>query len=188
MPFFQQDQSSKLNALPADGKKIVGYVLHCKFTGNNTILTLTSQYVRVGKLAEGLSEEQKIIDSVRPLEDVKINLTTGIMGFRNTKQGEYEAGFQTTARMFALIEERGYFKSGNVGGNNTFGRNLRPPMFQSAGLGLEIVMSQFGKGREAFLNALNGAEGNKIRRHVNRVTDNTKIKFGGVRPPRARRV
>lgn len=187
IPKFHQDQisQSKLNANPVSGKKVVGYVLHCKFTGNNTILTLTSQYVRVGKLAEGLSEEQKIIDSVRPLEDVNINLTTGILGFRNTKQGEYEAGFQTAARMFALIEEQGYFKS-NTGGNN-YGRPSRAPFFQS-GVGLEIIMSNFGKGREAFLNALNGAEGNKIRRHVNRVTDNTKIKFGGVRPPRARRV
>lgn len=151
--------------------------------------------MRVGKLAEGLSEEQKIIDAVRPLEDVKINLTTGVLGFRHTKQGEYEAGFQTAARMFALIEERDYFKTrGGPGGNqySSFGSRARQhqqqsPFYQPA-LGLEIVMSNFGKGREAFLNALNGAEGNKIRRHVTRVTDNTKIKFGGVRPPRARRV
>lgn len=162
--------------------------------------------MRVGKLAESLSEEEKIIDAVRPLEDVKVNLTTGVLGFRHTKQGEYEAGFQTAARMFALMEEKEYFKKNLAGpgggggggagfgnGNSRYNNNNRSPFYQqnnfnNQNLGLEIVMSQFGKGREAFLNALNGAEGNKIRRHVTRVTDNTKIKFGGVRPPRARRV
>ena len=168
------------------GKKIVGYVLHCKFTSNNTILTLTSQYVRVGKSAEKLSNEQKMIDLVRPLEDVKVNLTTGVLGFRNTKQGEYEAGFQTAARMFALIEERGYLKQG--GRNYLSGSSNRSHNNSGSRLGLELILSNFGKGREAFLNALNGVEGNSIRPFINRVTDNTKIKIGGVRPPRARRV
>lgn len=168
------------------GKKIVGYVLHCKFTSNNTILTLTSQYVRVGKSAEKLSDEQKMIDLVRPLEDVKVNLTTGVLGFRNTKQGEYEAGFQTAARMFALIEERGYLKQG--GRTYLSGSSNRSHNNSGSRLGLELILSNFGKGREAFLNALNGVEGNSIRPFINRVTDNTKIKIGGVRPPRARRV
>ncbi|VVT47229.1 uncharacterized protein SAPINGB_P001607 [Magnusiomyces paraingens] len=150
---------------PEDGKQRVGYVLHCKFTPNNTILTLTSQYVRVGKRYVKLTKEERYMDLVRPLEDVRINLTAGILGFRHTKQGEYEAGFQTAARMFALMSEREF---------------LDHP--------LEIILSNFGKGREAFLNALNGAEGNLVRPLVTRVTDGTKIRIGGVRPPRARRV
>lgn len=55
-------------------------------------------------------------------------------------------------------------------------------------LPIEIIMSNFGKGREAFINALNGSEGNTIRPSISRVTDGTKIKIGGVREPRARRV
>lgn len=155
--------------------------MHGKFTSNNTILTLSAQYVRVGKLAEGLTKEMEIIDTIRPQEDVKISLSAGILGFRHTKQGEYEAGFQTTARMFALINERGYFKNAQKSYN-------RSRSFGQQGVGLEIMLCEFGKGRDAFINVLNGSEGNNIRRHVTRVTDNTRIKIGGSRPPRARRV
>lgn len=151
--------------LPEDGKLRVGYVLHCKFTSNNTIITLTSQYRRVGKLAEKLSASDKYLDQVKPREDVVINLSAGLVGFRNTKQGEYEAGFQTAKRMFELMNER-----------------------KLLNLPIEIIMSNFGKGREAFINALNGSEGNTIRPSISRVTDGTKIKIGGVREPRARRV
>lgn len=185
---YQQAKSAEEKRSLETGKKVVGYVLHCKFTSNNTILTLTSQYVRVGKNAEKLSDEQKMIDLVRPLEDVKINLTAGVLGFRNTKQGEYEAGFQTAARMFALIEERGYLKQGGSRSYLHSGNSNRSHNNSGSRLGLELIFSNFGKGREAFLNALNGVEGNNIRPFVNRVTDNTKIKIGGVRPPRARRV
>lgn len=151
--------------LPDDGKLRVGYVLHCKFTSNNTIITLTSQYRRVGKLAEKLSPSDQYLDKVRPCEDVVINLTAGLVGFRNTKQGEYEAGFQTAKRMFELMNER-----------------------KLLDLPIEVIMSNFGKGREAFVNALNGSEGNAIRPNIARVSDGTKIKIGGVREPRARRV
>lgn len=160
---FQQERQSE--PIPEDGKQRIGYVLHCKFTGNNTILTLTSQFYRVGKLAEKLTDADKYLDKVRPREDVLINMTAGLVGFRNTKQGEYEAGFQTTKRLFELMKEREY---------------LDKP--------IEIIFSNFGKGREAFINALNGSEGTHVRPNVKRVTDGTKIKIGGVRPPRARRV
>lgn len=151
--------------LPEDGKLRIGYVLHCKFTSNNTIITLTSQYRRVGKKFENLSETERYLDQVRPREDVMINMTAGLVGFRNTKQGEYEAGFQTAKRMFELMNER-----------------------KLLDLPIEVIMSNFGKGREAFINALNGSEGNDIRPRVSRVTDGTKIRIGGVRQPRARRV
>lgn len=175
-----EEHSKKERVEVETGKKVLGYVLHGKFTSNNTILTLSMKYARAGKLAAKLSEEQKVIDILRPLEEVKLNLTTGNLGFRNTKQGEYEAGFQTAARMFALIQEKGFFEGELKQPKRMASRD---PVF-----GLELCLSNFGKGREAFLNALNGAEGNSIRKHVIRVTDTTKIRFGGVRPPRARRV
>ncbi|KAA8908031.1 hypothetical protein TRICI_004858 [Trichomonascus ciferrii] len=160
--FRQQQQTTKL---PADGKLTVGYVLHGQFTRNNTILTLTRRYRRVGKKAEHMSLMEQLIEKVRPQQEVKLSLSTGQLGYRNTKQGEYEAAFQTAARMFKLMEERGYTDKE-----------------------LELVFRQFADGREAFLNALNGKEGNKIRPLVSRVTDGTRIRFGGSRPPNKRRL
>ncbi|ANB15465.1 mitochondrial 37S ribosomal protein YmS18 [Sugiyamaella lignohabitans] len=150
---------------PADGKQTVGYVLHGKFTNNNTMLTLTRRYVRVGKLAEKLTDQEKIIDQVRPMQEVLGTISSGQLGFRGSKKNSYEASFQTTSRMFKLMEEKGYL-------------NER----------LEIVFRQFGEGREAFLNVLNGKEGTKIRPIIYRVTDASKIRFGGDRPPGRRRV
>lgn len=151
--------------VPANGKLVVGYAIHGQFTKNNTILTLSSKYRRVGKLAEKLSEQEQLIEQVRPLQDVKVSLSTGYLGFRNTKQGQYEASFQTAAKLFQLMEEKGYLDSD-----------------------LEIVFKQFGEGREAFTNALNGKEGMKVRPLVTRFTDATKIKFGGHRAPVRRRM
>jgi small subunit ribosomal protein S11 len=150
--------------LPADGKLTVGYVLHCNFAKNNTHLTLCRQYRRVGKLAAKLSEQQKAIDMIRPLEEPLINLNTGMMGFKNTKKDTYEAAYQVTSEMFRRMEDKSYLDHG-----------------------LEITLKQFAEGRRAFVAALNGKEGTAIRPHVNRVTDTTVIKFGGHRAPGPRR-
>lgn len=162
---LSNNQQMSNENLPANGKKRVGYVLHGQFTRNNVILTLSSQYYKVGKLAEGLSPQELAIDKIRPCEDVLISLSTGCLGYRNTKQGQYEAAFQTTAKMFKLMEERGFLDHR-----------------------LELVFRQFSEGREAFSNVLMGKEGVKVRRNVTRVTDCSKIKFGGDRAPGRRRV
>lgn len=53
---------------------------------------------------------------------------------------------------------------------------------------IEIVMKDFGKGRNAFIAALNGKEGTGVRRAVKKISDATSLKFGGVRSPRPRRL
>lgn len=55
-------------------------------------------------------------------------------------------------------------------------------------LGIEVVMRGFGQGREAFQKALLGSEGFLIRPMVKRVTDATRLKFGGARSPQVRRL
>lgn len=165
--------------VPSDGKVIVGYVLHCKFTRNNTLITLTSQYTPhpEGKLAKKMKPEELYLSLIRPQQEVKFTVTAGMVGFRHTKQGEYEAGFQTAAKVFQMIKDKEFLTKVPVKSKSMV--QQRP---------LEIILSEFGKGREAFLNCLNSSEGNHIRPYVGRVTDGTKIKIGGVRPPRARRV
>lgn len=53
---------------------------------------------------------------------------------------------------------------------------------------LEIVLRDFGPGREAFTKILLGSEGLVIRDKVVRVMDATRLKFGGTRSKKPRRL
>ena len=53
---------------------------------------------------------------------------------------------------------------------------------------LEVVFRDFGPGREAFTKVLLGSEGRNIRGLVSRVTDATRLKFGGTRSRKVRRL
>jgi small subunit ribosomal protein S11 len=53
---------------------------------------------------------------------------------------------------------------------------------------LEVVCRGFGAGREAVTKALLGSEGRLLRGKVIRVTDATRLKFGGTRSPKPRRL
>ncbi|KAH3678317.1 hypothetical protein WICMUC_001598 [Wickerhamomyces mucosus] len=143
------------------------YVLHCNFTKNNTHLTLTAvtEDLNFLKKNPNLSTNEKILYYYQLPEIVKISISTGALGFRKSARGEYEATFQTAAKMFQLMEDKGYLDKN-----------------------IEIVFKNFGKGREAFIDAIKGKEGNMIRPHVVRLQDDTKLKFGGTRSPKTRRL
>lgn len=66
-------------------------------------------------------------------------------------------------------------------------------MIQQKGLlreihGLEVVLRDFGPGREAIQKILLGSEGKAIRGRVLRVMDATRLKFGGTRGKKPRRL
>lgn len=54
--------------------------------------------------------------------------------------------------------------------------------------GIEVVLRGFGPGREAFQKALLGNDGTLIKPLVVKVTDATRLKFGGTRSPAVRRL
>ena len=56
------------------------------------------------------------------------------------------------------------------------------------GVGIEVIMRVYGPGREAFQKALMGQEGQLIKPFVVKVTDSTRLKFGGTRSPEVRRL
>ena len=56
------------------------------------------------------------------------------------------------------------------------------------GSGIEVVLRGYGPGREAFQKALLGQEGRDINQLVSKVTDGTRLKFGGTRSPAVRRL
>lgn len=53
---------------------------------------------------------------------------------------------------------------------------------------MEVVLRGFGPGREAVSKVLLGSEGRNLRTKVVRVTDATRVKFGGTRSKKPRRL
>ena len=53
---------------------------------------------------------------------------------------------------------------------------------------LEVVLRDFGPGREAVTKILLGAEGKALRGKISKVMDGTRLKFGGTRSPKPRRL
>jgi small subunit ribosomal protein S11 len=51
-----------------------------------------------------------------------------------------------------------------------------------------VVYRGFGQGREAVTKAILGSEGRNIRNKIVRLTDATRLKFGGTRSPAPRRL
>lgn len=146
---------------------VVKYILNCRFTKNNTHFTLSAvlEDRNFLKNNEHLSYNEKYMYYLRLPQKVKLHMSTGHLGFRKAARGEYEAAFQTATKLFQTLQERRFLDKN-----------------------IEVVMRDFGKGRDAFVSALNGKEGNAIRRNISRVADATELKFGGVRAPRPRRL
>ncbi|KAK9466080.1 hypothetical protein V1512DRAFT_264696 [Lipomyces arxii] len=98
-------------------------------------------------------------------EHIKLSKSTGNAGFKKSERGEPEAVYRLTVYFFNLMIEKGFTD--------------KP---------IEIVLRNHGRLRRAFLDVLTGREGARIRRLVNRVTDGTRLRHGGVRPPARRRL
>lgn len=96
-----------------------------------------------------------------------ISVSAGNIGFRKAARGSYEAAFQLGAYVMARIDKQGFIKDIHS---------------------LEIILRDFGPGREAFTKILMGSDGKSIRDRVVRVMDSTKLKFGGTRSKKPRRL
>ncbi|VEU21316.1 DEKNAAC102631 [Brettanomyces naardenensis] len=143
--------------------------MHCKFRKNNTFLTLTKVDVDMNHEHNHPNESfnEKVLYYLTLPQKVVLSQSTGFIGFRKAQRGEYEASFQLTSHIFKIIRERGLLDEGH---------------------NLEIVVSEFGKGRKAFFDALKGKEGVGIKENVTKLSDLTAVKFGGVRSPARRRI
>lgn len=153
------------------------FILTCQFTRNNTHFTFSKQL-------------EPSSDSMPPDEDFNVrfekyqklptftifHLSTGQMGYRKSLRGEYEASFQTSAHCISKILNS-WDKQAEMHGS-----------LDTKNIPLDIELKDFGKGRSAFINAINGKEGNGLRQRVRYISDTTSLKFGGVRAPNVRRL
>lgn len=96
-----------------------------------------------------------------------ISVSAGNIGFRKHARGTYDAAYQLGAYVMGRIIQRGLLREIQA---------------------LELVLRDFGPGREAFTKILMGQEGKALRGRIVRVMDATRLKFGGTRSPRPRRL
>ena len=103
----------------------------------------------------------------KPNREPLLSLSAGNIGFRKSQRGSFDAAYQLASYSMGKMHERGMLINMDK---------------------LEIVLRGFGAGREAFQKALLGSEGKGIKGKVTRVTDSTRLKFGGVRSKNVRRL
>ena len=107
------------------------------------------------------------ITVTKPNRDAIISLSCGNIGFRKARRKQYDAAYQLTVYVLERLYDAGW--DGKIEQ-------------------LEVVLRGFGTGREAATKVLLGSEGARLKNKIVRVSDATRIKFGGTRSRNPRRV
>ena len=142
--------------------------LHVLSTKHNTHLTLVQPPRPASQTASsGISATNASAADQKKMVDMLLSISAGNIGFRKAGRGSYDAAYQLTAFTLKTMQERGMMHD-----------------IQK----LEIVMRGFGAGREAFTKAILSAEGRNIRDRISAVLDATRLKIGGTRSPKPRRL
>lgn len=96
-----------------------------------------------------------------------ISLSCGNLGFRKSGRKHYDSAYQLAAYVIDKLQQMGKHKDIDQ---------------------LEISMRGFGPGRDAVTKVLLGNEGRLLRPKIIRVSDATRLKFGGTRSKKPRRL
>ncbi|KAI1329675.1 hypothetical protein F5Y16DRAFT_364987 [Xylariaceae sp. FL0255] len=107
------------------------------------------------------------ITVTKPNRKAIVSMSTGNIGFKKAKRGTYDAAYQLSAHVLDKLNQGGWH------------RKIKS---------LEVILSGFGHGREAATKVLLGSEGRLLRPYIEKVSDGTKLKFGGTRSKKPRRV
>ncbi|KAL6717803.1 hypothetical protein ACLMJK_003888 [Lecanora helva] len=110
-----------------------------------------------------------------PNRNALISVSAGNIGFRKAQRGTYDAAYQLGTFVLGRIQQMGLLSESYPGK----GGPLRE---------LEVVWRDFGPGREAVGKILLGGEGRGVRERVVAVRDGTRLKFGGTRSKKPRRL
>jgi small subunit ribosomal protein S11 len=102
-----------------------------------------------------------------PKRNALISLSCGNLGFRKSNRKHYDSAYQLGAYVIDKMHQK----------------NLVNQIKK-----LEVVLRGFGQGREAVVKVLMGNEGKLLRPKITRVADSTRLKFGGTRSPKRRRL
>ncbi|KIX04591.1 uncharacterized protein Z518_05461 [Rhinocladiella mackenziei CBS 650.93] len=130
------------------------------------------------------------ITFTEPSRNPILSLSVGNLGLRKAQRKTYDACFQLASYMFRKMAEKQWRVGGRKMTHNEMKTltDIRKPGPVGGGNGIEIIFRGFGPGREAFQKALLGPEGRMIKPLISKVTDGTRLKFGGTRSPKVRRL
>ncbi|CAK7272968.1 hypothetical protein SEPCBS57363_005414 [Sporothrix epigloea] len=103
----------------------------------------------------------------RPNGKIIISLSSGNLGFRKSGRGSYDAAYQLGAYAVDKLYQNNWHKK-----------------IQH----MRVTLRGFGPGRDALTKILLGTEGRPLRDKITQVSDTTRLKFGGSRSPKPRRL
>jgi small subunit ribosomal protein S11 len=107
------------------------------------------------------------ITVTKPNKDAILSMSTGNIGFKKGKRGSYDAAYQLCAYVLDKLNQGAWHRKITT---------------------LEVVLRGFGQGREACTKVLLGNEGRLLRPLIRKVSDATRLKFGGTRSKKPRRL
>lgn len=113
-----------------------------------------------------------------------MSFSCGNIGLRKAQRSSFDAAYQLATYAMKKLA----MASWRQGGKKMTQNPMRTIRDIGSGVGIEVIMRGFGPGREAFQKALLGSEGSLFRGKIRRVTDATRLKFGGARSPAVRRL
>lgn len=103
----------------------------------------------------------------KPNRDPIVSMSCGNLGFRKSNRKQYDAAYQLGAYVIDKLQQQGWHNKIDS---------------------MEVSLRGFGPGREAVTKVLMGTEGRLLRDKVTKVSDSTRLKFGGTRSQRPRRL
>jgi len=113
------------------------------------------------------SRQNTHITLTSPKRDPLVSVSTGNIGFKKAGRKHYDSAFQLAAFAMKKIQDRGLLPEINK---------------------MEVTLRGYGAGREAVTKALLGTEGRLLRNKITKVSDATRLKFGGTRSRKPRRL
>lgn len=153
---------------PDAGNETKAHKLHVYATKHNTHITFVQPPRSASQtVSSSVSGTSSSAQDQKKIVDVLLSLSAGNIGFRKAGRGSYDAAYQLGAFALKQIQEKGML------------RDVRR---------LEVVLRGFGAGREAVSKVLLGAEGRSVRDKISAVVDATRLKIGGARSPKPRRL
>ncbi|KAG5929669.1 hypothetical protein E4U42_005101 [Claviceps africana] len=107
------------------------------------------------------------ITCTRPNREPIISMSCGNIGYKKSRRGTFDSAYSLTKYALERLIHTGWSQKINK---------------------LELVLRGFGQGREAAVKVLMSPEGKVLRDKIVRVADSTRIKFGGTRSEKPRRL
>ena len=113
------------------------------------------------------SKHNTHITCTKPNREPIISLSCGCLGYKKTRRSGFDSAYSLTKYVLERLIHNGW------------------PMKIKR---LEVIMRGFGQGRDAAIKVLMSPEGKVLRDKIVRVTDSTRLKFGGTKSKKPRRL